>query len=420
MAEVVERLRSESEDFQYDPFSKEVMANPHPFYRILREKHPVYYIEKYNMFVLSRFEDVFKAYSIKENKLLLSEHSLPPPDYLLSHRNEAGPPPPAPLDPLPLGGLLPSPHYEDLRTSNIQPLKPSGVNGLKELVERMVNDRLDALIAKGSFDLTQEFAGHISADVMCRLMGIPDELVTEALELVNALTVTDPEVGGTDNDNVNDKTAQFLLPWVIRRMEAGADGSVQIVDGMINYRVRGVGRPLRPEEVALQLMPTFVGGIETVPKVAAHGLMELYRHPGQLAEIRSDLDSNVPSAVEEILRFCAPAQWFMRTVHEEVEIGGQTIKPGQRILPLIGSALRDEREFDEPDAFRWNRKIRRVLSFGTGQHHCTGANLARLELRTIVREILKRDLNIRFDMDAARRYPSSFQWGWNRLPVTVQ
>jgi cytochrome P450 len=120
-----------------------------------------------------------------------------------------------------------------------------------------------------------------------------------------------------------------------------------------------------------------------------------------------------------MIRYCAPAQWFARTAHKDVTIAGQKIKVGQRVMVLFGSAARDETEFEEPDRFVWNRKIQRVLSFGLGQHYCIGLHLARLELRVLVDVFLRRVQHYSFDMQHAVRLPSSFQWGWNRLPVVI-
>jgi cytochrome P450 len=147
--------------------------------------------------------------------------------------------------------------------------------------------------------------------------------------------------------------------------------------------------------------------------------MELSNNPDQMRAVRADLDKNVPTAVEEMIRFCAPAQWFARTAHKDIHIAGADIRKGQRIIALYGSAARDEREFERPHEFHWDRKITRVLSFGTGQHYCIGIHLARLELKTLVSTFLRRVDEFSFDLDAAVRLPSSFQWGWNSLPVII-
>ena len=172
-------------------------------------------------------------------------------------------------------------------------------------------------------------------------------------------------------------------------------------------------------EAATQMLAVFIGATETVPKVTATGLWQLSRHPDQLAAVRADLDANVPVAREEIIRYTAPAQWFARTVRHPYEIHGVTMQPGQRVITLLGSAARDEREYPDPDSFHWNRPIERLLSFGHGQHFCMGVHVARLEIAIMITEFLKRVDEYRIDAEAASRPPSSFQWGWNNIPVEV-
>jgi cytochrome P450 len=138
-----------------------------------------------------------------------------------------------------------------------------------------------------------------------------------------------------------------------------------------------------------------------------------------MAQVRADLEANVAPASEEMIRYCAPAQWFMRTCYKPVTIAGQKINPGQRVFFMVGSALRDEREFENPDAFHWNRPIPRTLAFGQGVHFCIGTHLARLEIRILVDAFLRRVPDFSFDMAEAVRPPSSFQWGWNKLPVVI-
>ena len=156
-----------------------------------------------------------------------------------------------------------------------------------------------------------------------------------------------------------------------------------------------------------------------MPKIVAHGLWELGRRPDQLAAVRADPDANVPVAREEMVRYCAPAQWFARTVRKPFTIHGTIIQPGQRNITLLASANRDEREYTNPNDFVWNRPIERVLAFGRGQHFCLGVHLARIEIAVMVTEWLKRIDDWRIDSQAASRPPSSFQWGWNNIPVEV-
>ena len=400
---------------KYDPFSKEVMANPLPFYRRLRRKAPVLYLEKYDSFVFSRFQDIIDVLTTGSNTFIGTDTTLPDPTRLLRH-NE-GEVSELPLDPMPIGALLGSPHYEILRQAHIKPFQPMAVRALESFVRDLAEKRLDELLPQGRFDLTQDYGGFVAAAVICHLLDMPIARAPEVLNLVNQCSLTDPEQGGTDISVTIGRCVAMMSDSVARRREVGADGSVPLIDGLI--RLDRYGRPLTDAEIATQLTCSFIGGVETVPKIAAHGLMELANAPDQLAEVRKDLDRNVPIAVEEMIRFCAPAQWFARTAHKDVTIAGQRIGKGQRVIVLFGSAARDETEFDEPDRFIWNRTIERVLSFGIGQHYCIGVHIARLELRILVDSFLRRVPRYSFDMDNAVRLPSSFQWGWNSLPVVI-
>lgn len=405
------------QDYQpaaYDPFAPAVMANPVPFYERLRAESPVHFIEKYDSWVFSRFQDIVDVLTIGDNAFVASESTLPSEEMLLQHHQ--GHAQELPLDPLPSFALLGSPHYEVLRQAHIKPLQPRAVRSLAQFMQRLADELLDELLPKKRFDLTQDYGGVLSASVICHLFGIPLSRAREMLDMVNSFSRTE-EGGGIDVPAMMARYASVIGECVARRRAAGADGAYPLIDELIH--LEHFGRDLTDEEVAGQLVCAFVGGTETAPKIAAHGLMELANAPGQLAAVRADLGNNVPVAVEEIIRFCAPAQWFARTAHKDMQIAGADIRRGQRIIVLFGSAKWDEAEFDEPERFIWNREISRVLSFGTGQHYCFGIHLARLELRILVGTFLRRAGDYSFDMEEAVRLPSSFQWGWNSLPVMI-
>lgn len=405
-----------NEPFTYDPFAKEVMDDPLPFYKKLRADHPAYYMPRYDTYVFSRFNDVMELLSQGDNVFIASEQTLPTPQQLSSiHHN--GAPPPLAMDPLPRSSNLGSPWYEQLRQAQIKPLRPKGVASIEEIMRNLATRQLDAMLPRGEFDLTQEYGGLVAAGIICHLFDLPPSMAVDVRDAVNAVTITNQDVGGLDLGKLLERLVAIILPAVERRRAACADGATPLIDGLIQYRLEG--RPLTDHEVAMQLICVFVGGTETVPKITAHGLLELAERPEQLAVVRSDLEKHVPIAMDEIIRYCAPAQWFARTAHKDTVVAGQPIRAGQRVMFLFGSAARDEREFEQPDEFIWNRKIRRVLSFGFGQHHCIGVHLARLELRVLLTEFLKRAPHFKFQLSRSRRMPSSFQWGWNNLVVDV-
>jgi cytochrome P450 len=402
-------------DFTYDPFDARVMANPLPYYRILRDHHPVYYLPQWDTFALSRFDDIWRVLEVNDGTFVASEGTLPAAAVLARHNT--GPVDDPPLHPLPFHAVFDADLYGEIRRAHSLPLRPRAVAGLEARIRALANERLDLLLPRGSFDLTQDYGGIVVASVVCELLGIPTDLAPQVLASVNAGSLAEPGVG-VEVAQARPNYMEFLVPAVQRRRADRSGGPLDVVDGLLGYHLPD-GSALDDVEVATQMLCIFIGGTETVPKIVAHGLWELSHRPDQLAAVRADPDNNVPIAREEMIRFCAPAQWFARTARKPFTIHDETIRPGQRIITLLASANRDEREYPEPDEFVWNRPIRRSLAFGRGQHFCIGYHLARLEVAVLLQEWLRRVPDYAIQGDAATRLPSSFQWGWNKIPVEV-
>ncbi|MCV7396410.1 cytochrome P450 [Mycobacterium paraseoulense] len=391
------------------------MANPLPYYRILRDHHPVYYMPQWDTFALSRFEDIWQVLEVNDGTFVASEGTLPAASVLAKHNS--GPVADPPLHPLPFHAVFDTDLYAEIRRAHSQPLRPRSVTGWEGRIRELANERLDELLPRGSFDLTQDYGGIVVASVVCELLGISTDLAPRVLAAVNAGSLAEPGVG-VDTAEARPNYFEYLLPAVRRRRADQSGQPLAVVDGLLGYRLPD-GSPLDDVEVATQMLCIFIGGTETVPKIVAHGLWELGRRPDQMAAVRADPENNVPVAREEMIRFCAPAQWFARTARKPFTIHGQTIRPGQRVITLLASANRDEREYPEPDEFIWDRPIRRSLAFGRGQHFCIGYHLARLEVAVLLQEWLRRVPEFAIQAGAARRLPSSFQWGWNNIPVEV-
>ncbi len=400
--------------FAYDPFDPAVMADPLPFYRVLRDEHPVHYLDRWDTYALSRFDDIWNVLEINDGTFVASEGTLPSAT-VLAGRN-AGPVADPPLHPMPFHANFDAPIYDEVRRCTAAPFRPKNVTKLAERIRVLANERLDELLPRGGFDLTQDYGGIVAASIVCEIVGLPADLAADVLATVNAGSLAQPG-SGVEVANARPGYLEYLTP-VVERRRAGESDPLPIVDNLLAYRLPD-GSALTDTEAAVQLLGVFIGGTETVPKIVAHGLWELTARPDQLAEVRADLDANVPVAREEMIRYCAPAQWFARTLRRPFTLHDTTIQPGQRIISLLASANRDEREYVRPDEFVWNRPIPRLLAFGRGQHFCLGAHLARLEITVMVTEWLKRVPEFRVDIDAASRPPSSFQWGWNNLPVEV-
>jgi cytochrome P450 len=408
---------AETTGFFYDPYAQPVMNNPLPYYRELRENYPAYYIPEYDAFYLSRFDDVYEMLSDTDNVFVASEGTRPPPQAFLQHNS--GVVHDAPTDPLAPHAWHGSPVYELLRQAHSRPFKPRQVQELTDFIRTTARRRLDILVPRGRFDLTLHYGGIVAASVQCYLMGVPLEEAKYVLDLVNAMSITDPETGGYDPANRWDRICELLEPAIRnRRKEGTSNGSFVMVDGLLDLRLEG--RELTDREIAVTIGAALIGGTETVPKVVAHGLWELQKRPDQMAAVRADLTATVPTAFREMVRYCGPAQWFVRTVRKPTVLAGQAMEVGQRVVFLIPSAARDEREYG-PDSedFRWDRPIKRWVNFGHGQHFCLGYHLALLEGNILVEEFLRRVPSFEVEERYAVRRPSTFQWGWNEIPVRV-
>lgn len=400
--------------FSYDPFDPAVMADPLPYYRVLRERYPVYYVDKWDTYAISRFEDIWRVLEVNDGTFVASEGTLPAATVLARHND--GPVPDPPLHPMPFHANFDTPIYDGVRRCTAGRFRPKSVANLADRIRTLANERLDELLPRGSFDLTQDYGGIVAASVVCELLGMSTELAPEVLATVNAGSLAQPG-SGVEVANARPGYLEYLIPLVQRsRTEPGIN---PIADNLIDYRLPD-GSELNDVEAATQMLGVFIGGTETVPKIVAHGLWELGRRPDQLTAVRADPAANVPVAREEMIRYCAPAQWFARTVRKPFTIADTTVTPGQRVITLLASANRDEREYPEPDEFIWNRPIERLLAFGRGQHFCLGVHLARLEITVLVSEWLRRVSDWRIISEAASRPPSSFQWGWNSVPVRVE
>jgi cytochrome P450 family 142 subfamily A polypeptide 1 len=178
------------------------------------------------------------------------------------------------------------------------------------------------------------------------------------------------------------------------------------------------GERLSHEELIGETLLLLVGGNETTRNVISGGMEALLRNPAQRDALVAD-PSLIPTAVEECLRWVSPIINMMRTTTRDVEVGDVVIPGGDQVFLLYASANRDERVFDAPDVFDASRAPNNHVSFGFGTHFCLGAALARLEIRVMFEELLRRIPTMRLAHPDAPvpRTPSSFIRGIPTMPV---
>ncbi len=400
--------------FSYDPFSQEAMRAPQPLYPALRDNHPAYFMPQYDSWVFSRFEDVWNGLMDREN-FSESEGMVFTREKLLVHHR--GNPPPHQIDPVKASFLfLDPPIHTRFRQVLAGPFLKGNIAKREAEITQVTRARLQELLPLGRFDLNSDFASYVSIVMVCRVLGLQLDDPFKIAEAVNRLVARDPAPGSQPIELAAITVREFLHGEITRRRQGKGPPSPAI-DALIERDT--IGRALTDEEIAADLNGILVGGTETLPKIVSAGLLELASRPDQLAEVRANMPESIVPAFEEMLRYNAPAQWFGRTVVNPITLGGADLLPGQRVILLLASANRDPREFDDPDAFIWNRKVRRLISFGMGPHFCIGIHLARLEGQVILREFLNAVQEYSVHPELGHWPVSEFQIGWTCLPVTV-
>jgi cytochrome P450 len=287
---------------------------------------------------------------------------------------------------------------------------------------------LDTVLPLGEFDFVTEISRELPIRLLCRLLGVPE---SNAARLVGwgdqMISNADPEYTPVVIDKV-DTEEYRLLPFrspaaleVFRYAEELAlerRGMPQ--DDIITVLLTSEpdGQPLSDLEFKNFFTLMMVAGNETTRHTISHGLIYLIDHPGQMEQLRADPAGLSVSATEEILRASAVTMHFRRTATEDIALRDKTIKAGDRVVMWYPSANYDEEVFDDPFAFDITREPNDHLTFGTGRHVCLGASLARLEVRVVFEELLKRVASVEITGPPAR-LRSNFINGIKHLPVKV-
>lgn len=411
---------------EYDPFSPEVMHDPYPVYRRLRAAHRVHPLPKYDAYALTRFDDVWRVLADRE-RFSIVEGPVFRREQLLRH-NHGHPPAPAPVRPVPSFSMLDAPVHTMLRRAMLEPFRPGAVHALAPTVRRLARERLDELADVAAFDVRHDYAAPVAAAVAAHQLGFPVGDARELVAVVNRSVRRAPGRAGTTEDGLAARgTLGDFMTAVVADRRAHPDPEPRdALDGLLACMVPdedGAPRPLDDAEIADQLSTLFVGGSETLPKVLAGAVYELWRDPAQRDALAADV-SRSPQVFEEALRHELPLQFIGRTLTVDAEIAGVPMRAGQRLVLLLICANRDEHEFREPERFDGERFAAgrgqlRTLGLGHGVHVCIGAHVARLEGAVMLGELLARHPRYEVDDRALRREASEFHVSWAEMPITT-
>jgi len=284
-----------------------------------------------------------------------------------------------------------------------------------------MEDRARALLEPGreagSIDLVGDYAQHFSLGIICALIGVP--AADEPLLLGwSEATVRMYEPGPSDEQQAasNDAAGAFrryLLDVVADRRRAPSE---DLLSALLDATVDG--ERLTDDQIVSTAMVLLMAGHEAVVNATANGIALLAAHPDQWRLLRTG-EIEPRAAIEEILRFDPPLQWFERWVLDDgVEVAGVVIPRGSRVALVLAAANRDPRRHPEPDRFDITRADTSHLSLGGGIHFCIGAPLARLELETTLAELARTEAELVIVPPAVRRPTFQFR-GYDRLVIAL-
>jgi cytochrome P450 len=386
-------------DVYYDPYDPELLADPYPAFRRLRDEAPLYYNDRYDFYAVTRFADVEAVlrdrsrFSSARGVLLeIIQANVEMPPGTLIHED--------------------APVHTVHRQMLSRVFTPRAMLAIEPQVRELCAQRLDDLRERDSFDVVHDFARYVPMRVFGMLLGLPLEDQERVLAHVEKGMDAGPRTPDT-YEGFSD--GSFYAEFLDRRV---ADPGDDLISRLIVTEFtdeHGERRTLTRSESLIYLTVIAGAGNHTTNRLIGWTAKVLADNPDARRELVAD-PSLIPKAIEETLRFEPSSTQIARYVTEDVEIHGRTVPAGSAMLACAGSGNRDERVFDDPDRFDIHRDIKHLLTFGYGPHFCLGASLARLEGRVALEELLKRFPDWEIDMDNAQLGHSPGVRGYVSLP----
>ncbi|SEG83902.1 Cytochrome P450 [Thermomonospora echinospora] len=376
----------------FDHLSPELAREFHPTLARARSRCPVAHSDRYGGFwVATRYEDVLRV--AQDWRTFSSELGITVP---------AGGPTmkiiPVTVDP-PLQRI-----YKRLINAHFTPAR---IGPWEEPTRALVNRLIDGFVERGECDFMRDFARPFPG---LAFFDLALHAPADDLEEVNhyATMASLPQVA--ESRDCLMKLAAWIGGFVERRRAEGPRGDV--VDAVLDAEIEG--RPITREEVIGTVQLLVLGGLETTAGVLGAAMLRFCANPEIPALLRARPEL-IPDAVEELLRLDGSFVCIGRTARHDTELGGHRIKKGEQVIIYWASANRDGAEFPDPDTFDLDRPTNRHVAFGAGPHRCVGSNLARMNLRIALDEIVHRLDDIRLRPGADIDFHSTF----NRAPLSV-
>ncbi len=389
---------------QYSPYDESLWSHPWDTYRQMQDEAPAYFIEELDCWALTRFEDIWNAsmdrnsytakFGTSPDALFLS--TAPQPEVFLF------------MDPPAHGrtrGLIGRSYMKDK------------IALVEDHVRGVVQAEIAPMLEAGQLDVYR-LASRTALRLIAAFIGLEYEEALHIRGFIDRFYLREPGVRGTTakGGQAFAEAREYILDLIDKYRKHPPAEHSHIVT-WLNAEIDD--KRLTDEQIFFSIFAMVITGSDTLPLTTACTIYNLAENPQQLDMVRDD-PTLCAAAFEEAARFDQPTNMLGRRVCQEVELHGETMRPGQSVLFLYAAACRDEREFDNPALFDITRRQRRNLSFGTGLHFCLGQHLARLEGKVLLQEILSSVGEFEVQREDCERITGEFLQGYCRMPITFR
>lgn len=371
-------------------------TQPHEDWTWLREHAPAYWDPVNEVWAITRYEDVL---AIEKDPVTYSSFRAPRPHG----------------DHLPMIISMDGREHTMRRKLVSKGFTPRRVRDHEATVRRICTEIIDRVSARGECDFVWDIAAPLPLLLIADMLGFPpesyDDLLRWSDDLIRGTTINDPDAAMAAME-AGLAFREFQLGVIAdRRSKPPQDDLVSIL-----CYAEIDGERLGDEDIIQESLLILIGGDETSRHVMTDGMLALLANPEQKEILRAD-PSKIEVGVEELLRWVTPIKNMSRTVTREVTMHGETLREGDQLILMYPAANRDPRVFTDPDTLDVQRNPNPHLAFGFGPHFCMGASLARMELRVMFGELLRRLPDLHLAGDPMPRRASNFISGPEAMPV---
>jgi cytochrome P450 family 142 subfamily A polypeptide 1 len=373
-------------------------GNPYPAFAWMRDHAPAYFDEEAEVWGITRHADIKEI--AKDPDTFSNAGGIRP---------DSGP--------LPMMIDMDAPEHFRRRRLVSEGFTPKRIKEGEESIRTICDQIIDGVCERGRADFVRDIAAPLPMIVIGNMLGVApkdrDDLLRWSDDMLKALGSPDPTTIEASADAFVDYS-EYCTNVIEDRRQSGRDDD--LIGTLVHADIDG--DHLDESSVVHESLLILIGGDETTRHVISGGMYELLRHPDQLDALLSDR-TKMLVAVEEMLRWVSPIKNMCRTATRNVELHGETVQKGQKLLLLYPAANRDEAVFENPESFDIERQPNDHVAFGFGSHFCLGNRLARQELSVMFDRLLTRlpDLALVEDVEPSKR-AANFVSGYDEMPVT--